>query len=136
MKKLILFFILVMQVSAVDPRVTAQIYDRLVGAIFSAEHIGVHAANPEYRKVVEYCTRLHLTSDARIILAKDQSEIPAGSILPVFSGSYALLVNNPSVVGAFYWEKNHPKIVFVRSRLKRFGLRVAPDFAKYVVEHP
>ena len=125
-----------MQTSAVDPRVTAQIYDRLLGAIFPAEHVGVYAANPEYQKVVEHCTRLHLASDARIILAKEQSEIPTGSTLPVFSGSYALLMNNPDVVGAFYWEKNHPKIVFVRPRLKRFGLSVAPDFVKYVVEQP
>lgn len=134
--KLLILILLSAVLSAVDPRITAQIYERLLGAVFTEAQIAVYAADPEYHTIFDHSKKVLFSGSPKVVLAKNTEEIPAGNILPVFAGSYHLLAADPNAIGAFFWEKNYPKVIFVRSRLERFGLTLSPEFSKYLIEQP
>ncbi len=45
---------------------------------------------------------------------------------------YTLLHKYTNAVGAFYWKKGRPNIVFIRSRLKQHNIKLSESYDKYI----
>ena len=52
---------------------------------------------------------------------------------PFFTSKYKTLKENKNAIGAFYWKKGRPNIIFVKSRLEYFELQLPQKFKKYEV---
>jgi len=50
----------------------------------------------------------------------------------IFVLDYALLHKNTNAVGAFYWKKGRPNIVFIRPRLEQYKLKLSKSYDKYI----
>ncbi len=50
----------------------------------------------------------------------------------VFATSYYLYRHSPMVVGAFFWQKGRPNIIFRKKQLEKLGIKLSREFNKYV----
>ena len=50
---------------------------------------------------------------------------------PLFTDNYKTFKKNPNAIGALYWKKGRPNIIFLKSRLQKFGLSLPSKLKKY-----
>jgi len=53
---------------------------------------------------------------------------------PIFSDNYNTFQKEKSVIGAFYWHKGRPNILFFKPRLEDFELKLPKKLEKYEVD--
>lgn len=51
-----------------------------------------------------------------------------------FTNNYRLLLSQPKFIGAFFWSKSRPNIVFIKSRLKENNIIVPKNYEQFVEE--
>ncbi|WP_373070592.1 hypothetical protein [Sulfurimonas sp.] len=49
-----------------------------------------------------------------------------------FTNNYKKLVSNSRYIGAFFWNKSRPNIVFVKRRLKQNGVNLSNEYNQYI----
>lgn len=119
---------------AFDTKTASLIFERIFSAVFSANIIPVYSKDKEYQEVINSSSILQLAADANIIIVSKYKDIPINTNKIIFTTNAKILETNKYVIGAFYWERGQPKIIFVRDRLKYFNLEVDNKFNKYVVD--
>ena len=94
--------------------------------------------NPKYLKryskvfkVVQEC------SVADIIIAKENddnvlSQCPKN--IPGIALNYVLLKEDEIFIGALFWYKGRPNLVFIKSRLEKFHIRLPKSYSKFIEE--
>jgi len=71
--------------------------------------------------------------DADILLIdKEGFEEESCKKTPLLVLDYELLSKYRSALGAFFWQKGRPNIVFIAPRLQRHGIKTSNKFAQYV----
>jgi len=80
--------------------------------------------------VLPSCTDATLIIDTKHNIVKG-NECEA---IPRLSNDYRLMVRKKDEIGAFFWMKGRPTIIFSKPRLQRFGLTVAPELQDYLEE--
>jgi hypothetical protein len=51
---------------------------------------------------------------------------------PIFTNNYRLFKNFPQIIGAFFWQKGRPNIIFDAERLKEQNIVLDPSYDKYI----
>jgi hypothetical protein len=49
-----------------------------------------------------------------------------------FTNNYKKLISDGNYIGAFFWNKSRPNIVFAKQRLERNGLLLSYEYDKYI----
>ncbi len=136
--KILLIISLAIVLSAFDTITAAKIFDKIFHGMISKEYIAVYSSNKIYREVILSATSLHLSDsckDADIVLIDNLSEIPKeckDKIL--FSTSYLAFKKFDNAVGAFYWDRGHISIKFLKSRLDKHKIKLPNTFKKYMMK--
>ncbi len=81
-------------------------------------------------KLTDDCRNATLIVDTRNHVVKD----PSCQAIPHLTNDYRILLKNPNEIGAFFWLKGRPTIIFSKERLQKFGLELAPELRDYVEE--
>ena len=136
MKTLLLIFIFSFYANAIDHSNTAKIYNTILTKIAKKSSVDVYCDSQEYREVLFQSKNINLVDtpyQADIILqTKSSSKFNKNSI--IFTTKYYIFKNNSSVIGAFYWSKGRPQIIFSRQRLHKLNFTLSDELQKYVVE--
>lgn len=136
MKALLTLIILVINLYSIDTLSIAKIYDSILTKIFKSSSVSVYCDTREYTEILFRSNHIRLVDsaeDADIILqTKFDSRFDPKQI--IFTNKYAILAKNPHAIGAFYWSKGRPQIVFIRQRLEKKGINIASELKKYIVE--
>ena len=80
--------------------------------------------------IVEDCEVATLIIESKKAVVKDSR----CENIPRLSNNYRLLLTQPNEVGAFFWMKGRPTIIFSRQRLEKFGLKVDIELQDYIEE--
>ena len=127
---------LVLNLFGVDTLSIAKIYDSIFTQIVKRDSVSVFCDSQEYQEILFRSQHIRLVDtpqDADIILQTQfSSRFDTNKI--VFTTKYAILKKNKHIVGAFYWSKGRPQIVFIRKRLEKQHLNIASDLKKYIIE--
>lgn len=117
-----------------DIDTASKIYDKLFYAVFKKEDIKVYVNDDEYKKMVLSSQYLKLTQeieDSDIIIITKVEEINEIKDKIAFSIDKDLLDQNTNIIGAFYWNKGNPEIIFIKDRLEKYNLNLLESFKKY-----
>ncbi len=115
--------------------VAANIFDKTVDSFFKEERVSAWGETPEHLQIIQNSQRMVLTKDpanARFLIVA--RKIPAGIAKDsvVMTTEYLLLEKDKRVVGAFFWQKGRPNLLFLRQRLREADLTLTPEFQKYI----
>ena len=133
----ILLFILFIGINVLfanDIELESAIFNKVLTAVTAKERpkVYIYQHNDALEK---YPGKLQLVKDCKdadIVLVSTLKNLPkecAGKIL--FGTRYSHL-QNPQVVGAFFWQKGRPNILFYKYRLEEKDIKLDKSFEKYV----
>lgn len=132
---LILFLLIQSQyLLAFDIETASKIYDKLFYAVFKKEDIKVYVNDDEYKKMISLSQYLKLTQkieNSDIIIITKEEELNEIKDKVAFTIDKELLEKNANIIGAFYWNKGIPEIIFLKERLVKYKLDLSESFKKY-----
>ncbi len=69
---------------------------------------------------------------ADIVVAGDQLKNKSCEKKVMIVTKYYLIRKYENAVAAFYWYKGRPNVVFIKERLKKFGIKLPAKYKKYI----
>ena len=138
MKRLLLLLttFTVLQAQESDIKLHAKMMDKLATDIINKEQISIY--DPTYgRSYVTYLNRsntVNTCSDSDIAIVSSPAQIQGCKNQIILVTKYTLLNTIPDAVGAFYWQKGRPNLVFIRSRLIEKRVKLASEYTKLIDE--
>ena len=129
---LILFFIFT--VSANDAlQKEIKIHDIITQALFPFSKVALYTNSQKLKTGVKsYSKHLTLTheNDAQYIILNKHLKLKNKKAL-LFVTDYSLLKDEKSALGAFYWKKGRPTIIFIKERLEAHSIILPKSLTKY-----
>jgi len=134
--KLLLVLFLVTSIYAGDSKKASGIFNLIVKEITKKEnssvylHKGIESIEkyPGNLKIVTEC------KDADIIILSTTRDIPKECNKKLLFGSRYSHLKNPNVIGAFFWQKGRPNILFYQKRLNTHHIKLDSSFNRYIEE--
>ncbi len=71
-------------------------------------------------------------SKADIVILSNTKNIPKQCEGKILFGTRYSHLKDTRVVGAFFWQKGRPNILFYRDRLEKNNIKLNPSFNKYI----
>lgn len=123
MKWILGFFILIgITLYANDIELEATIFNKILIALSAKEHPKVFIYK-NIESIERYPQNLILTStckDADIVVVSTLKNLPASCSKKLLLGTQYFQLRDKRVVGAFFWQKGRPNILFYKERLLNF----------------
>jgi len=77
---------------------------------------------------------VEISDQADILIVDHYEDILADK--PIFVKKYHLLRKyKDRTIGGFYWQKGRPNIIFLKSNLKKYNIKLPDEFSRYVEEN-
>ena len=146
MKKLLLILLLYYShLYALDTKSTLNIYHEIFSSLVGEKNINVYTKDEELRHVFQYSKKIVLSDNIEsatiivvsakadlISLKKEFLENRAKTI--IFTTNYRLLHESNNIVGAFYWKKGRSQLLFIKPRLDKYNIHLAPKYKPFVID--
>jgi len=136
LRKAILALIVSTVLFASDARLASSIYLNIIKALTGKEAPKVFL----YGQIDDLLSHplpstVSICTEADIIIARSMKGLPMECTKKViFGNSYRVLKSSPQMVGAFFWSKGRPNIVFYKQRLERHGITLGDEYERYIEE--
>jgi hypothetical protein len=118
-----------------DIETASKIFDKLFFALLQKKEIFVFTNNEDYKKVItnsEYLKIANTIDECDIILATQKDDLKSFSKKIIFTTEKEFLDYHENVVGAFYWNKGKPEIIFLKEKLEKNNLKLIESFERYI----
>jgi hypothetical protein len=139
MKIVILFTLILLKLLIADGREERRITSteiKIVEFVLLAIDRDIKVYADESRKIEllkkSRLKRVDNCSKASIVYAS--SLPPQCRDKPLFTDSYRTFRDSSNAIGAFYWRKGRPNILFLKPRLSKFNLKVSKKLRKYLLD--
>ena len=147
MKKIFFLLLLYGYLHALEKESTLKMYHNIFFALSSKTIVSVYVADKEYKDVFMYSEKIFLVNEpneADVALITDEKTLldlmswdfyTTSTKAPIlFVTDYRLLKEDARIAGAFYWKKGRAQLLFVRSRLKKYGLLLPDEYQKFIID--
>lgn len=118
-----------------DSVIASQIIDRTVSSLFGGEKVMTWGDTAANIQIISQSAKMEIINDPHsaqfmIISKKIPDDISKKTIL--FTTEYNLLSKDERIIGAFFWQKGRPNLLFLRDRLKKADLKLGKEFNKFI----
>lgn len=117
-----------------DQAFASKIFNEVVHAVVKKAEVKVYI-HENIDSLERFPGRLHIThscKDADIVILSDDKDIPIACQSKLLFGTRYKHMKNQDVIGAFFWQKGRPNILFYKKRLDQHHIELDPKFHKYV----
>jgi hypothetical protein len=133
--RIILFFLIgILDLFANSSEIEVKIYEKIISNFDVSSRIKVFSNDKNIIKDIKlYSKKLEIVNknDAKVyILSHKIDKIPKNKIVIVTN--YELLKEIKNSIGAFYWKKGRPNILFIKDRLQRKHLKMSSGYNQYI----
>jgi len=131
-----LFFIslLITTIYANDVKLASSIFNTIVSSVTNKKNAAVYLYK-DIEAVSKYPDKLRVVKDcssADVVLLSSIRDIPKDCDSKVLFGTRYSHLKNKNVIGAFFWQKGRPNILFYRERLEKQHIKLDKSFDKYI----
>jgi len=133
LKKIIFLLILLINISFADD-IVGKLYEKIFTGIFPQKNsiLVYNIGNKKYNSKKIVYTKEIYNSD--IIFISEFYRLGIYSNKPIFASSLIELKLYENAIGALYWDKDEPKIIFLKDRLDKFNIKIANYLMDYIVD--
>ena len=134
MIKLLIILFLITTTYASDNKKASTIFNLVAKEITkkSAPNIYLHKYNESIKKYPDSLKIVTECAKADIVILSTIKDIPEECLEKILFGTRYSHLKNINVVGAFFWQKGRPNILFYQKRLNRNSITLNPSFDKYI----
>jgi len=132
--KIIFVFLIITTVNAGDIKKASSIFNMVIKNI-THKHAPKVYLHVEIESIKKYPKNLKITtrcSDADVVVLSTVKYIPSTCKDKILFGTRYSHLKNTNVVGAFFWQKGRPNILFYKKRLDKYNIRLGSGFDKYI----
>ncbi len=116
--------------------IAAKIVDKTVAALFpEKEKLRSWGSTAYHREIISKSTRLVETTtsaEAEFYLVGETIPQNIDKKHVIFSTDIDLFYEDKRVIGAFYWQKGRPNLIFLRERLEAYNLPISSKLKDYI----
>lgn len=138
MKRLVLFIVIAIVVSAheSDIKIHAKMMDKLAVDLVNKERVKIYdpTYGRSYDSYLSQSATVQECSDADIAVVSLINQTQGCKNQIILVTRYNLLNELSEAIGAFYWQKGRPNLVFIRSRLAEKKVRLSNEYTKHIDE--
>ena len=134
MKKLLLSIFISMTLFASDTKLATKIYLSIAKACTdkSDPKFYLHGDVKELRDN-KAISRVNSCEEADIVILSTMKRFPAECKKKLlFTTHYRTFSQNPEIIGAFFWQKGRPNIIFHRESLEKHHILLDSSYDKYM----
>ena len=134
MIKLLLTLFLVTGIYASDDKKASGIFNLIVKEITKKENSSVYIYTNIY-SIEQYPGNINIVDDCKeadLVILSTTRNIPKECEEKILFGSRYSHMNNPNVIGSFFWQKGRPNILFYQKRLKKHNINLDASFNRYI----
>jgi len=116
-------------------KLEAQILSSIAHSLVHKKSVSVCIDDKNFKGIQKYEKNLKLVSCNKadiVFISKNDDIDKKYKTHLVFSTSYYLYKHSPLIVGAFFWQKGRPNIIFREKQLVHLGINLPKNFKKYV----
>ena len=132
--KILLILFLISTIYAGDLQLASTIFEKLTTAITHEKNPKIYV-HEDIDAIEEFNFKFNIVddcSDADIVLLSTTKGIPSTCRGKVLFGTRYKHLRDEKVIGAFFWQKGRPNILFYKSRLDKNYIRLDSSLDKYV----
>lgn len=134
MIKAIILCFLITTVYAGDDKTASAIFNMITKSITKKSHATVYL-HTQVNALEKHPGNLQIIKDCKkadLLIVSTMDKIPKECQQKIIFGTRYSHLKNSNVVGAFFWQKGRPNILFYEKRLKKKNIKLAPSFEKYI----
>lgn len=115
--------------------IETKIIDKIATSMYPNQKITVWGETDDLKTIIQQSTKIspadNFTNAHLIIVSKKVPEnIPSNAI--IITTEYSLLVKDTRILGAFFWQKGRPNLLFLRERMQKANVTLDHEFDKYI----
>ena len=134
MRNIILTFFLITSIYASDDKKAAGIFNFIIKEVTNKENSNVYL-HTTVSSIEQYPGNLKIVTkcqEADIVILSSATNLPKECQKKILFGSRYSHLENPNVIGAFFWQKGRPNILFYKKRLKERNIKLDSSFNRYI----
>ena len=133
MRKIIILLLLIVNFG-LSQDINSKLYEKILKGIFpSAEEISIYVTDEEEKFNFKSNIKIvRVIENSNLILLNSENYNKKFKNKILFVSSYKNLIKYENAIGALYWKKGRPQIIFLKDRLKKYGLEIEPYLSKYI----
>ena len=135
MNKLLLILLFISNLLlANDTQLESAIFHKILTAVTAKEHpkVYIYTHNKALEKYPATLVLVKHCKDADIVILSTLKNMPEACKGKILFGTRYAHLRNPQVIGAFFWQKGRPNILFYRDRLEKNHIKLDASFEKYI----
>ncbi len=115
-----------------------KILEKISKDIIRKDKIRVFLIGYDPKKLLRYSSGFILVKDcskADIVIAKENDKGELSSCrkdIPGIALKYSLLRKDSIFIGALFWYKGRPNLVFIRKRLEKLNIKLPKSYSRYI----
>lgn len=118
--------------------IETQIIDKIAISMFPNQKVTAWGETAYHKNMIQQSTKILPTdsftnANLLIISKKIPENTSANSI--IITTEYSLLAKDPRIVGAFFWQKGRPNLLFLRERMQKSNVTLDREFDKYIEDN-
>jgi len=132
--KFFLILFLITTVYASDDKKASSIFNLIAKDITdkASPNIYLHISNPSLEKYPGDLNIVKTCDAADLVIISTVNYLPKECSKKILFGTRYSHLKNPNVIGAFFWQKGRPNILFYEKRLEKYSIKLEPSFNKYI----
>ncbi|BDY11717.1 hypothetical protein [Hydrogenimonas cancrithermarum] len=142
MKRIALFFLLTTLLFGFDPaRYKAKIVENIALILLHRQEVWIFTDDPSFKSIFKYdpklkkassCSKAEFILSRRLEVHRKVFEQNSSSQF-FFATSYRDYLKNKDVaIGAFFWQKGRPTLLFNKKLLQRHNISLPEKYRKYI----
>ncbi len=112
-----------------------QIIERIATSLFPKQKISAWGETADQKNMIKQSEKIKESADSSgadlIVVSKNIPQNLSKDTV-IITTEYALLKKDERVIGAFFWQKGRPNLLFLRPRMQKSNVNLGHEFDKYI----
>lgn len=112
-----------------------QIIERIAASLFPKQTIAAWGETADQKNMIRQSEKIKEAVDSShadlIIVSKNLPQNLSSNTV-IITTEYGFLKKDERVIGAFFWQKGRPNLLFVRPRMQKANISLGHEFNKYI----
>ena len=134
MKKAVFVFLIIATLYAGDDQKASSIFNLITKSVTQKTNPNIYI-HTEIKSLKLYPDGLNIVTEctkADIVILSTTKNIPSECKEKILFGTRYSHLKNSNVIGAFFWQKGRPNILFYQDRLEQNSIKLDSSFDKYI----
>ncbi len=119
-----------------DVKYEIKILEKIAEDITHKSLIKVYVIGYDKKKIKNFSNHFKLVEqidDADIVIVNKYKKIHQLRNKIILTTDFSLLKEIPESIGALYWKKGRPHIIFIKERLKDYNIKLSNEYKRFIV---